>query len=549
MNIIRSHLHLIIIIFFSSLIRIQYLFNYSGDLNFPNLGGDPCHHYNSAYNFSKFFLPQNDFIFSYWFRHESLPALIDIYPPGFYIFLGFFLFLFGDSYFVARIFNFLVGILNITLTYLIGLKIKSKNLAILSSLAVSINIFHIENSTVVMNVVFSMLVIQISILSFLLFFKGNKTWFFIGFLTGISYLTYTASQVILFCFFAFLIIEYYYNKILLSDFLNKIIFLLIGYIMVLLPWAFITYEYFGNIFYSNMNYYPFTNSFSYMMFKTTPPSILDYLINNISFEYFKTICLWTLKDIINGSLYLTPTLFFIFSFLLFPFMFVSFYYGDSKIRLFLIIFLLIFIINIIGSTANNGILWPRHYVPLLSISSFISFFGMILFYEKFILRKKLLNLHNIIKPLDILFKNKIIFIFLIFIISLSTSAGLIYKENYVSKSFWNREHQHFYNFGTWIENNTAPNSTIMYGLTPQDAWCATNRKIVGDPTFRLSLDPKRAQYEVDYYNVDYLWIDLSSHIYDRNDSIDEVLKLYRLTNLKLLKEDKLNGYYFYEIYK
>ena len=155
MKVLRSHLNLVSVIFFGSLIRIHYLFYFSGNLNFPNLGGDPCHHYNSAFNFSKYFLPQNDFIFSYWFRHENFPALIDIYPPGFYFFLGFFMFIFGDSYFIARIFNFLIGILNIFLAYLIGLKIKSKNLGLLSALAVSINIFHIENSTVVMNVVFS----------------------------------------------------------------------------------------------------------------------------------------------------------------------------------------------------------------------------------------------------------------------------------------------------------------------------------------------------------------------------------------------------------
>ena len=73
--------------------------------------------------------------------------------------------------------------------------------------------------------------------------------------------------------------------------------------------------------------------------------------------------------------------------------------------------------------------------------------------------------------------------------------------------------------------------------------------IIGDPTFRLSEDPLRAKQEIEYYDVKYLWIDLSSHIYERNDNIENVIKLYENINLKLIKKDDLNKYYFYEIIK
>ena len=87
----------------------------------------------------------------------------------------------------------------------------------------------------------------------------------------------------------------------------------------------------------------------------------------------------------------------------------------------------------------------------------------------------------------------------------------------------------------------------MYGLTPQDAWCATNRKIVGDPLFRLSNDSNRAIQEINHYNVDYLWIDLSKHIYQRDDNIENVIKLYKGIDLKLIYSDNINKYYFYKI--
>ena len=62
-------------------------------------------------------------------------------------------------------------------------------------------------------------------------------------------------------------------------------------------------------------------------------------------------------------------------------------------------------------------------------------------------------------------------------------------------------------------------------LYPQDTWCATNRKIVGDTTFRLTNNPKRTLEEVLYDNVDYLWKDLSNNIYSREKNINEIINL------------------------
>ncbi len=145
--------HLLFILLLAIILRIYYLIYNAGDLSFANLGGDPCFHYNIAFNIAKGIGPKTSFIFSYWFSHENIPALTDVYPPGFHYFSAFFL-LFNDHYITGRFANFFISILTIVIIYFIGKKIHSKNLGLLASFLLSINYFHIENSTVFMTVNF-----------------------------------------------------------------------------------------------------------------------------------------------------------------------------------------------------------------------------------------------------------------------------------------------------------------------------------------------------------------------------------------------------------
>ena len=78
------------------ILRIIYLFTKTGDVNKINLGGDPCHHFNISYNISNFVGPKTDFIFSFWHRHDVLPAITDVYSPGFHFFLLFLYFFMMD---------------------------------------------------------------------------------------------------------------------------------------------------------------------------------------------------------------------------------------------------------------------------------------------------------------------------------------------------------------------------------------------------------------------------------------------------------------------
>ena len=63
-----------------------------------------------------------------------------------------------------------------------------------------------------------------------------------------------------------------------------------------------------------------------------------------------------------------------------------------------------------------------------------------------------------------LFNNFYIVGICILIINFSTIIGLIYKDIYVDKSFWNKETSHFYNFGKWINQNTENSDRITRTL-------------------------------------------------------------------------------------
>ena len=164
----QRNLFLIWIIIIGICLRFFYLFTKSGDLFVANLGGDSCYHYNVAYNIANGLGPKTSFIFSYWFLHPEIPAFTDLYGPGYAMFLSLFLYL-GDNFFNLRMANFLIGILSIFITYLIGKKIHSKKLGLISAFLISINFFHIENSTVVMREIFNLFLTQLFFFKFILY--------------------------------------------------------------------------------------------------------------------------------------------------------------------------------------------------------------------------------------------------------------------------------------------------------------------------------------------------------------------------------------------
>ena len=101
----KKYFNLLIIVSIGLFFRLFYLLKKTGDIFLPNLGGDSCHHYNMAYNIASGIGPKTSFIFSYWFYHDHIPAMTDVYAPGYSYFLSLFLFI-KDEFFFFKIIKF-----------------------------------------------------------------------------------------------------------------------------------------------------------------------------------------------------------------------------------------------------------------------------------------------------------------------------------------------------------------------------------------------------------------------------------------------------------
>ena len=116
-------------------------------------------------------------------------------------------------------------------------------------------------------------------------------------------------------------------------------------------------------------------------------------------------------------------------------------------------------------------------------------------------------------------------------------------------TFWEKDTSALYSAGIDINKIVPKESRIMFASTPQDAWCLTQRNIVGDPNFGFSLVPSnRAKHEVSNYNVDYLWIDKSDYIYKRSNVYSD-LSIYQGLKLEKIYESKDHLSSLYKINK
>lgn len=524
-KIYKKNFFLFWIIFIGFFLRIYYLIRKSGDLFVPNLGGDVCHHYNLAYNIANGFGPKTSFIFAYWFSHPELPAYTDTYGPGYSTFLSLFLH-FGDNFFNLRLASLMCGIISILLVYYIGKKIHTKQLGLLSAFFIAINFFHIENSTVVMRELFTLVLVQIFFLILFYINKRKLLFFLIGLITGYISITTGIWPIFVVIFLIYLFLTF--KKIPIKG----VIFFLSGFFITSIHWILTTKKYFGEFYYSNLKFYPYVKSWTYMMYDQGFP-ITDNFWSNINLkEYLMNHFFWIIDNLQRASLILTPTFIYFLFFLLIPLCL----YGAIKLKkngFILILFSVIYFIGLSFATyALSGNLYPRHFLPLLSSSSLLLSSGIIPIINFY--KNKYCNLNF----------NK--FVYLIFLGSfIITLAGIEFKTSY-----WEADTKKFYEFGNKIKLNTKVDDVILFAVAPQDAWCATRRNVVHDIAFGGGKSRLRVRSEVDKYNVTHLFINLSGDNYNfSKKKLNKILSNYHNLDLKLVLENKENGYFFYKILK
>jgi len=522
--------NLLIILGIGLFLRLFYLLQKTGNIFLPNLGGDTCYHYNIAYNIATGIGPKTNFIFSYWFYHDKIPALTDLYGPGYHYFLSLFL-LIKDEFILLRFSSLLVGLASILLAFFLGKIIHSKKLGYISALIVCFNFFHIENSTVIMREMFSLFLVQFFFLNLFMLKRNNLFFFSIGIIIGYTALTISGWIILLFIFL-------FYSLLILNKNLQLILNLFgfsIFFFLVIFSWGSTSYQYFGKVLFNLTSYYPYIPDWGNMMFEIGLPNIDNFWKNVNLYEYLQNHFVWGLKNFFKFHLVVFPTFAFPLSFVLLPTIFLATWKLRFKGFILLIFLIFYFFGLLFGSYALQGTLWPRHFLILLAPVSVLLGYGLILIYNH-------LFKYNILKKVEFfLSKFRVLVCFIPILI---TIIGIQTKP-----SFWERDSSHFYKFGEKIKKVTRENDTIMLASTVSDGWCVTRRNFVQDIAF---YDNPRSKYrikqEVKKYKVNYLLIDLSGHIYQRGGaSIEKVIKHYSKLNLVEILKDEVNGYYFYKI--
>ena len=214
----------------------------------------------------------------------------------------------NDNFFNLRIANFIIGILSILIAYFIGKKIHSKSLGLLSAFFISINFFHIENSTVVMREIFTLLLTQLFFLILIYLDKRKLLFFLIGLTIGYISITTGIWPIYILILVLYFIIQK--NKFSFTYILS----FLFGFVITSGHWIIITKKYFGKFYYSNLDYYPYVSGWSKMMVDRGLPQIDNFWSSINLNEYLLNHFNWLIQNIYKGSLVLSPTFVFFFFF-------------------------------------------------------------------------------------------------------------------------------------------------------------------------------------------------------------------------------------------
>lgn len=523
--------HFIFILLAGIILRLNFANNIISDIFLPDLGGDPCHHYNLAFNIASGNGAVTNFIFSYWFNHLSIPALSDIYPPGTHAYIALFLKVFGKNFFVARVSVFIASLFTIYLSYRIGKEINGEITGLISALFVTFNNAHIEHSVLVMTPIITLLALQL----FILFMLLSKKFHF-SMLSGASLGWATLCQNGAIILYPLAIAYIWIFKIDKKKKLLLISIFSISFLMIILPWAYKTNIYFGAPLYTQMKYYPFINNFMNMMSSNIAPSVSEIMKSMNYINFIKGIFNSFIMNLIRGLKYITPVFMQPLSILLPYIVYESFKPEITRKRFIFMLSMaaIIFIPFVFASSAMGGRLFPRHYILFLAFLPPLFSIGLI-------------NIHQKIKRkysfLDVNLKNIPAITFVVLI----TAFTITYDNN--KPSPWKKDNTTLYQIGDDIKKITNENSVIMYAFTPQDAWCLTGRNIVSDPVFGFySLPSIRAKEVADKYNVRYLLIDKDDQIYMRSN-IYFSESLYSGLKLKKIYGSSQKNIFLYEIKK
>lgn len=268
---------LLLIIGASAYLRFEYLGRFSADRF--EFGGDNAHHYNIARNIAHGRGAVTDFIFSYWFRHPSLPALSDFYPPGYHTSVAAAFVMFGESIHTARMTSLFWSLLSVVALFLLARELANAITGLIAAALWAINRTEIMHSVSVMaESQFAALFLLGAWLG-VRAYHSNRLWMWAlaAVVTGLAGITKGIAHP-LFVALGLLALAGWYQK--RWSFQHTFVIgavLIVGYALPMIPWALETRAYFGKAMYSNSYFVLYADDWSRCVYETTPPTLTSYL--------------------------------------------------------------------------------------------------------------------------------------------------------------------------------------------------------------------------------------------------------------------------------
>ena len=524
-----------------------------------NYGGDPCHHYNIAWNIANGNGPVTDFIFSYWHRHPRLPALTDVYPPGVHYVLAAFLKIFGDGYGSARLGCLVFGSLAGIVVYFLSREFVGRGLACVTAAILVLNPVHLEHSTIVMTPVVASFFVWL-VLLVLLRYPARRFW--AGVLAGGAHLCLSSLPAIGVGLLAFEVLKSRIEQTSPKVAFQRIFAFFAGAGLILVPWGMVTYFYFGKAFYSNFNYYPMTTCWSGMFYETAPPTLSTFIVSSggitaiagMYFEQFFRTAKLAYEHAIplgapaGGCFHVLNVIFLSLGTIRLV------KKGGARVALFFGFFLVMLVILSLGSTGLGGRLQPRHVVVLIPFVVILWALALD-FIAQYFIKLAALRLSPSLMPYLPTAGRLTLGVFLASFAAEACSWRANFRtwerpnaEMQAFQHFWSSQATELKEAARWIKTTTPEDAVFMYAFTPQDFWGETHRRVVVDPVYSGGRPP-RAREEVVFYGVDFLVLDSSHSIYRRAPHPEDLSRSYPGLKLALAWKNDANTFTIYRILK
>lgn len=271
---------LVIILAIGGAIRIRYLGQF--DSARFEMMGDNAHHFNIAHNIAAGRGPVTDFIFAYWFRHSSIPAMSDFYPPGYHYSVAAAFLVLGESIETARTVSLLWSLVSIWALYMFACAVFGRGVGVLSAALWAFNRVEITHSVAVMaesqfNALF-LLGAWMAVLSY----RASRAWMWAttGLFIGAAALTKGLAYPLLFTAVLLLAASWLKGRHKLLHTAGMLILVSVCYALPQAYWAYQTKQYFGKPLFSHGYSVMISNDWAKSTYRTARPTLAEYLSEN-----------------------------------------------------------------------------------------------------------------------------------------------------------------------------------------------------------------------------------------------------------------------------